>query len=240
MADATLPNTSAQLGCLPTNQHSVCVFLASDYNWVTVRTGTLLEQSQESSWWTCSCSQQSPDQMGDGASQLPGESLDWDHEEIWEHSLPWTLSHYQCERANDLKDLLQLVSNKVCPLPWQAWSLRVKIQCMSTPNWSPFLSLQKSMRSSSNLSCQPKWFPAALMRITNRILYTASNTHLSVDLDECLSDIEILLCTICPHTFLTHVNMALMPPIDSIKDLFPWYNHPSREQFPVCALLFSP
>ncbi len=48
---------------------------------------TLLEHCQESSSQICSCSQLTPNQMGDRASQLPWECLGSDRKEIQEQPL---------------------------------------------------------------------------------------------------------------------------------------------------------
>jgi hypothetical protein len=64
--------------------------------------------------------------------------------------------------------------------------------------WVPFPQLTKidEIKLKSHLPHQqPNWFYAARLSITNQILLAASNTRLTVDPDECLEYIYILLHT---------------------------------------------
>jgi hypothetical protein len=99
--------------------------------------------------------------------------------------------------------------------------------------WVPFPQLTKinEIKLKSPLLVQRhNQFSAALLCIANHILLTASNTRLAVDFDECLGDIEILLPTICPGPFLTHVCMASMPLIDRIEDNKDYHQAPESAQ----------
>jgi hypothetical protein len=109
--------------------------------------------------------------------------------------------------------------------------------------WVPFPQLAKineiKLKSQSPVQ-QHYGFPDALLHVTNQILLATSNTYLAVDFYKCLGGIEILGPTIRPSPFLTHVLMALMPLINSIKDLLPRYNNPSSEILPILAQLTPP
>ncbi len=107
----------------------------------------------------------------------------------------------------------------------------------------PFSQLTKTheIKLKSQLPVQQHYgFPAALLCVTNRILLATSNTRLAVDFYKWLGDVEILGPTICPGPFLTHVHMASMPLINSIKDLLPWYNNLPSKMLPILAQLTSP
>ncbi len=109
--------------------------------------------------------------------------------------------------------------------------------------WVPFSQVTKihEIKLKSWLPVHQHYgFLAALLHVTNRILLATSNTHLAVDLYKSLGDIDILGPTICPGPFLSHVRMALMPLINSINDLLPWYNNPPSKLLAIHAQLTSP